>query len=332
MPSVSEIKNSADWNRYLLFSVIWPINFPVMIFTVLGSSSGGPFHGRHYCAHILQVENHYFLIDCGEGTQMQIFDHHIKIDRVNEIFITHLHGDHIFGLLGLITNWCLKGRTAPLTIYAPPGMREWLETTIRICSVRVPYPLEIVEVDATVSTKVFENKRVEVWSVPLNHRSLCNGWLFREKPHLRNMLKSQIDAYQIDYKDIPGIKAGNDLTLSSGEIIPNEQLTTPPPAPLSFAFCSDTAPSELVAELIQGVDLLYHEATFTAEHETEAQISFHSTAAQAAGIAAQAGVKKLIIGHFSGRYKDAEQHLLEARAVFSNTFAAEEGVAVEIRG
>jgi ribonuclease Z len=301
-----------------------------MTLTILGNSAGGPFHGRHYTAHFLQVENHYFLIDCGEGTQMQMFQYRTKTDRVNQIFITHLHGDHMFGLLGLITNWSLKGRTAPLQIFAPPGLEEWIETTCRICSVRLPYPIEFVVVDASVSQKVFENAVVEVFTVPLNHRTACTGWIFKEKEKPRNILKTAIDAYNIHYSLIPGIKAGDDLQLPDGQVVANAELTTPPPRPLSYAFCSDTAPSEVVVQAIKGVDLLYHEATFTNEHQEEALISFHSTAAQAAQIAKAAAVGQLILGHFSGRYADSEQHLAEARPIFPNTLAAEEGKPIEI--
>ncbi|MDX2280268.1 MAG: ribonuclease Z [Saprospiraceae bacterium] len=301
-----------------------------MTLTILGNSAGGPFHGRHYTAHFLQVENAYFLIDCGEGTQMQMFQYRTKTERVNQIFITHLHGDHMFGLLGLITNWSLKGRTAPLQIFAPPGLEEWIETTCRICSVRLPYSIEFVVVDATVSQKVFENAVVEVWTVPLNHRTACTGWIFIEKEKPRNILKTKIDEYQIHYSLIPGIKAGGDLQLPDGQVVTNAELTTPPPRPLSYAFCSDTAPSDAVVAAVKGVDVLYHEATFTNEHVEEALISFHSTAAQAAQIAKDAEVGQLILGHFSGRYADAEQHLAEARVIFTNTFAAEEGIPIEI--
>jgi len=301
-----------------------------MRLTILGNAAGGPYHGRPYSAQVLQVDQHLLLIDCGEGTQMQLFAQGVRYDRCNQIFISHLHGDHVFGLMGIITNWCLKKRTAALQIFSPPGVRDLIESTCRICGVRVPFPIAFYEVDTEVSTKVFENQKVEVWTIPLVHRIATTGWLFREKIKPRGMRADKIAEYGIPYSLIPGIKAGHDLTLPDGRVVPNAELTTPPPAPLAYAFCSDTAPSRVVAEVVRGVDLLYHEATFTSEHTEEAAVSFHSTAAQAASIAAQAGVGRLLLGHFSGRYTDTEQLVAEARAVFEKTEAAEPGMQIEV--
>ena len=300
--------------------------------TILGNSSGGPFHGRHFTAQVLQVENHTFMIDCGEGTQMQIFRYRLRVDRCNQIFISHLHGDHVFGLFGMITNWSHKKRSEPLHIFSPPGLRELIETTIRVCAVRLSYPIEFHEVDASESAKVFENDKVEVWSIPLSHRSPTSGWLFREKPRLRNMRPEKIEEYGIHYSAIPAIKAGADLTLPDGTQVPNAALTLDPAPPVAYAFCSDTAFSLPVAEVVHGVDLLYHEGTFIQENLAEAELSFHSTAAQAAEIARIAGVKRLILGHISGRYADTEQHLVEARAVFNPVDIAEEGSRWEVGG
>lgn len=301
-----------------------------MFVTILGNSAGGPFHGRHYTAQVLQLENQYFLIDCGEGTQMQFFRYNIKYDRIHHIFISHLHGDHVYGLIGLLTGWCLKKRSAALHVFSPPGLRELVETTARLCRVVFSYPIEFHEVDASVSAKVFENQIVEVWTIPLNHRIDATGWLFREKIKPRNIRPEKIEAYGIPYSLIPGIKGGEDLVLPDGHIVPNSELTLDPPEPRAYAFCSDTAPSEAVAEAVRGVDLLYHEATFTNEHAEEAAFAYHSTAAQAAEIAQKGGVGKLILGHFSGRYADSTQHLAEARAVFPHTDAAEEGTVCAI--
>lgn len=298
---------------------------PTMQLTILGNSSGGPFHGRHFTSQVLQVENHTFLIDCGEGTQMQIFRYRVKIDRCNHVFISHLHGDHVFGLIGQLTNWSHKKRSEPLHLFSPPGLKELIETTIRVCGIRPSYELIFHEVDASVSAKIFENAQVEVWTIPLHHRSPTSGWLFREKTKLRNILPEKIAEYGIHFSEIPAIKAGADFNLPEGRVISNAELTLDPPSPVSYAFCSDTAFSEAVIEAIRGVDLLYHEATFTNEHIKEAEIAFHSTAAQAAEVARQAAVKRLILGHISGRYSDTEQHLVEAREVFERVEIAEEG-------
>lgn len=296
-----------------------------MQLTILGNSSGGPYHGRHYSAQVLQVGNSTFLIDCGEGTQMQIFRHRVKVDNCKQVFISHLHGDHVFGLTGLLTNWGHKKRTETLQLFSPPGLRELIETALRVCGVNLSYPLEFHEVDASQSGKVWENNTLEVWSIPLLHRCPTMGWLFREKPKPRTILAEKIEAYQIPFSTIPAIKAGNDLVLPNGQTVPNAELTLDPPPPLAYAYCSDTAFSEAVAKFVEGVDLLYHEATFTQDNEREAEYSFHSTAGQAAQIARLAGVKRLLLGHFSGRYAHTDQHLQEARAIFPQTEIAEEG-------
>jgi len=301
-----------------------------MQLTILGNSSGGPFHGRHYTAQVLQVDNQVFLIDCGEGTQMQIFKYRVKVDTCKQIFISHLHGDHVFGLIGLITNWSHKKRSETLHIFSPPGLQELIETTIRVCGVRLSFVIEFHVVDATISAKVFENSKMEVWTIPLHHRSPTSGWLFREKTKLRNIRPEKIEEYGIHFNDIPAIKAGGDLELPDGRRVPNAELTLDPSKPVSYAFCSDTAFSAPVAEIVRGVDLLYHEATFTNENAQEAETFFHATAAQAAEIARRAGVKRLILGHISGRYADTERHLAEARAVFEKVEIAEEGGRWEV--
>lgn len=256
---------------------------------------------------------------------MQIFKYRIKVDACKQIFISHLHGDHVFGLIGLITNWSHRKRSEPLHIFSPPGLQELIETTIRVCGIRLSYVIEFQEVDATISAKVFETPKLEVWTIPLHHRSPTSGWLFREKPKPRNIRPEKIEEYSIPFVAIPAIKAGGDFELPDGSRVPNAELTLDPPSPVSYAFCSDTAFSEPVAEIVRGVDLLYHEATFINENAQEAVISFHSTAAQAAEIARRAGVKRLILGHISGRYADTAQHLIEARAVFEQVEIAEEG-------
>jgi ribonuclease Z len=301
-----------------------------MQLTILGNSSGGPFHGRHYTAQVLQVENQTFLIDCGEGTQMQIFRYRIKTDRCNHVFISHLHGDHVFGLIGMITNWSHKKRSERLHVFSPPGLQELIETTIRVCGIRLSYEIEFHAVDTTVSAKIFETERLEVWTVPLHHRGPTTGWLFREKTRPRHIRPEKIEEYGIPFSAIPDIKAGGDFELPDGRSVPNAELTVDPSPPVSYAFCSDTAFSEALIDLVRGVDLLYHEATYNNQNIQEAELYYHSTAAQAAEIARRAGVKHLILGHISGRYANTDQHLAEARAVFAPTEIAEEGRRWEI--
>lgn len=296
-----------------------------MQLTILGNASGGPYHGRHYSAQLLQSDNHVFMIDCGEGTQMQIFKYRAKADACRQIFISHLHGDHMFGLLGMLTNWGHKKRSEPLEIYAPSGLQTFIETALQVCGVKLSYPITFIEVDASTPAKVFENNQLEVWTIPLKHRCPTTGWLFKEKTRLRNIRPEKIEAYQIPYTLIPGIKQGQDLVLADGTIVPNTELTIDPPRPKSYAYCTDTAFSESVIRQVQGVDLLFHEATFTSAHSKEAEISMHSTAAQAAEVAKQAAVGRLLLGHISGRYADTDLHLAEARIVFEHTDIAEEG-------
>jgi ribonuclease Z len=297
---------------------------------ILGTGAGGPFQGRHYTAQMVQVDNHRFLVDCGEGTQQQLYKYRVRYDSVRQIFISHLHGDHVFGLAGLITSFCLKRRTARLEIFSPPGLAELITHTFRLTGVQPPFPIAFHEVDTEQAQLVFENNALEVFTIPLHHRTPCAGWLFREKTRPRNMRKDKIEEYNIPYQQIPALKAGADLRLSDGRIIPNNELTLPPAPPRTFAFCSDTAFSERVIEAVRGVDLLYHEATFQSAHTEEAAIAYHTTASQAAEVARRAGVKKLLMGHFSGRYTDLDQHLLEARAVFEESYLAEEGKQYEV--
>ena len=292
---------------------------------ILGSAAGGPFQGRNYTAQLLKSANEVYLIDCGEGTQHQLFRSKTRYFGINQIFISHLHGDHVFGLMGLLTSFCLKGRTDRMEIFGPEGLRELIETTARITGVRFPYEVVVHEVDTTVSAQVFESKSVEVWTIPLNHRTLCTGWLFKQKSRLPKMRIDKIEEYQIPHLQIKAIKEGADLHLSDGTVVPHSELTTLPPNPVSYAFCSDTAPSADVVAAVKDVTVLYHEATFTEEHAEEAAYSGHSTASQAARVALEAGAGKLLLGHFSSRYKELDQHLIEARAVFSESYLVEEG-------
>jgi ribonuclease Z len=294
--------------------------------TVLGNSAGGSFQGRNYTAQVLEIDNQIFLIDCGEGTQQQIYWQKVKIDKVKQIFISHLHGDHVFGLIGLLTSLAMKKREADLEIFSPTGLQELIETQVRICSIHIPYTLIFKEIDTTLHQKIFENKIVEVYSIPLLHRVPTSGFLFKSKEKPRNIIAEKIEEFEIPYTAIPDIKFGADFTTKTGQVIANAALTIAPNPPKSYAYCSDTQFFPSIIETIRGVNVLYHEATFTDENIPEAAYSMHSTAAQAAEIASQAKVGQLLIGHISARYADFSQHLLEARAIFQETSAAEVGV------
>lgn len=290
--------------------------------TILGSSAAMPAHGRHLSAQVLQAGEELFLIDCGEGTQFQLMNLKIKFSKINHIFISHLHGDHIFGLVGLLMTFGLTSRTTPLHIYSPAGLEYLIKTQIPH---EQDYPIYFHHSDTTISTLLFENKYLEVYSIPLIHRAPCHGFLFAEKKKVANIIKEKIEEYNIPYQQIPFIKEGGNFITQDGRTILHEELTTPAPTPLKFAYCSDTMYSEEIIPIIKGVNLLYHEATFMQDMLEQAQKTMHSTAAQAASIAQQAQVQKLIIGHFSARYQDLAPLLEEAKTVFEQTFLAEEG-------
>jgi ribonuclease Z len=293
---------------------------------ILGNGSGGPFQGRHYSAQLVHNRRHYFLVDCGESTQEQLYRYRLPVDKIEQIFITHLHGDHVFGLFGLLTSYSLKNRERPMQLYSPPGLSALMGDVARHCGIRFSFPMAFVEVGWERPEKVFENKSLEVWTIPLHHGAPCVGWLFREKPRPLNIRPEAIEQYGLSFAQVRAIKAGADLVLPNGRVIPNSELTLPPRPLLSYAYCSDTAPYEAVVEAVRGVSLLYHEATFTDEHTAEAAATRHSTARQAAEVARAAGASRLLLGHFSGRYADTEQHVQEAREVFPDVEAAVEGV------
>ncbi len=293
--------------------------------TVLGSNSALPTSERYPTAQVLNVSERFFLIDCGEGTQMQLRKNHIRFTRINHIFISHLHGDHCFGLMGLISTFGLLGRTADLHIYGHGDFEKVFQPQLDYFCRDMAYKVVFHVVNTGVSELVYEDNKVVVTSIPLKHRIPTCGYLFKEKQSDNHIIKEQIDYYQIPVKSIAGIKKGDDFTTTSGEVIPNSILTTPGPAPRSYAFCSDTKYSESIVPLIKDVDLLYHETTFLTVDEKLAAKTFHSTARQAANIAKLANVKQLIIGHFSTRYKDLILFEKEAASVFANTAIAKEG-------
>lgn len=298
--------------------------------TVLGSNSALPKSNRFPSAQILNIREKLFLIDCGEGTQMQLRKFHHKFSRINHIFISHLHGDHVFGLPGLISSFNLLGRKATLTIHAHKDLQNVLETYLGFFEKELHYNLEFVPFNARKNELIYEDNSVEVYTIPLKHRIPTAGFLFKEKMGDPNMRKDAIEKYGISLSEIQAIKSGSDLVLESGVIIPNSELTTPPPEPRTFAYCSDTVFIEKNAELLREVDLLYHEATFGDDCGDKIKKTGHSTARQAGKLAALAEVKQLLIGHYSARYHDTTQLLNEAKEEFDNTVMAYDGLRINI--
>jgi ribonuclease Z len=300
-------------------------------FTPLGLSAAQPAYGRHLAAHILSLGAESFLIDCGEGTQFQMSAFGVKRGRLSRVFISHLHGDHFFGLIGLLTSLGMNDRRAPLYIYAPPGLEAMIRFQMETTNTGLPFDLHFQALQAEAGLLlIWETERLEAYSFPLEHRAPTTGFLFREKAHPLNIIPEAIEEYGISFEQIRAVKRGEDLTLADGRVVPNEQLTLPPFRPRSFAYCSDTAFSERSAEFVRGVDLLYHESTFLEQDADLAAETFHSTAAQAARVAQLAGAKTLVLGHFSARYPDDRVFLEEAVKVFPNAILGKEGEKIEI--
>lgn len=292
---------------------------------ILGANSAVPAHGRFMTAQLLNIQQHYFLIDCAEGTQMQLQKYNCRPQRVQHVFISHLHGDHIFGLIGLLLSLGLNHRTEALTIFAPKGLKKMIKLQLELSGSQLNYPLHFETTDPSCSQRLLDLPELTVDSIPLSHRVPTHGFLFREKKGKRRMRKEKIKEYQLSIPQIKAAKAGEDIQLENGERISNSLLTAAPPKARSYAFCSDTSYDESIIPLIEGVDLLYHEATFLHELLEQAMLTKHSTALQAAKIAQQARVGELVIGHFSSRYAELKPLLQEAQTVFANTSLAIDG-------
>ncbi len=302
-------------------------NFSVLI---LGSASAAPTLNRNQTSQLININEQYYLMDCGEGTQIRLREHKIKIQRINHIFISHLHGDHYLGLIGLIQTMHLLGRTSVLTIYCPSDIKAIVDVHLKISESHLKYPIIYKSVNPNKSELVHEDDKVEVISIPLKHRIACSGYIFKEKPKPRRINAKAIRAHNIPKYQINKIKLGDDYISESGEIIKNRRLTLDSLPSFSYAFCSDTKFYEPIIPIIKNVDLLYHEATFTEEHADRASKTYHSTAKQAAEIANRSNAKRLIIGHFSNRYPDLNILLKEAKTIFEKTEIAEEGKAFEV--
>lgn len=298
--------------------------------TILGNSSATPTPERNPSAHVLNVHEQFFLIDCGEGTQQRLIRCGINPMKLQAVFLSHLHGDHVYGVFGLISTLGLMGKKTPLQIFAPRPFDEILANHLRYFDSELSYEVQWREIETRKHKRLFENKTLEVWSVPLRHRVPAAGFLFREKAPALNLHKEAIERYELGIAQCRAAKRGEDVVLESGETILNTELTYRPYRERSFAYLSDTLYSHRAAELVSGVDLMYHEATFADEDRALAKKTGHSTAKQAAQVALTAGAGRLLIGHFSSRYKDLHLLETEAREIFPNSEAAIEGKSYEI--
>jgi len=297
---------------------------------ILGCGSALPTRRHLPSAQLLVAGGKQFLIDCGEGTKLQFRHTHLNFNKTQAIFISHLHGDHCFGLIGLISTMGLLGRHAPLYIYAPKELEGLMRPQLDFYCQELTYEVHFVAFDPTKHSCIYTDRTLEVFTIPLRHRIPCAGFLFRERPKDRHILKEWLDTYKVPLRAIPALKAGEDFVTPDGLCIPNSTLTTAPSPPLSYAYVSDTAYNPSILPIIQGVDLLYHEATFANDEADKAVSTFHSTAEQAGLIAQAASVKKLLIGHYSARYTDETCLLNEAKLHFEAVFLAHEGLRLEI--
>lgn len=293
--------------------------------TILGSASAKPTVDRHPSAQLVNIEEQYYLVDAGEGVQRRLFRCGFNPLRLRAVFISHLHGDHVMGLFPLISTLRLYGRRTPLPVYAPAPFGEILECHMRYFDSELPYAVEWHRIDTTCSTTIFENRTLEVLSIPLRHRVPTAGFLFREKEPQLNLSKEKIENLPLSIAQLRALKRGEDVTLPSGEVLRAGDVTYRPYRARSYAYISDTARSTRAAKLCQGVDLMYHEATYAAAERRLARERGHSASTDAADAAVTAGAGRLLIGHFSSRYKDAGVLVDEARKIFPATFEAAEG-------
>ena len=297
---------------------------------ILGCGSALPTTRHFATSQVLNVRDKLFMIDCGEGCQMQFRRSRLKFSRLNHIFISHLHGDHCFGLLGLISSFGLLGRTADLHIYSPAGLEELLQPMLKFFCDNLPYKVFFHAFETKRSTLIYEDRSLTVTTIPLKHRIACCGFLFAEQPTLNHIIRDMVDFYEIPLYELNRIKSGEDYVTADGTVVPNARLTIPADPPRKYAYCSDTIYRESVIEQIKEVNLLFHEATFAQKEQARARETFHTTAAQAATIAKKANVKQLVIGHFSARYEDESVLLEEAQMVFPETILARENLCITI--
>ncbi len=297
---------------------------------ILGCGSALPTLQHNASSQIVELREKLFMIDCGEGTQIQLRRSRIHFSKIIAVFISHLHGDHCFGLPGMISTFGMTGRTAPLHIYAPAAFEPILEQTLSFFCQGLEFKVVFHAVDTTQNKVVYEDRSLTVETIPLQHRIDCCGYLFREKPILPHIRRDMIDFYKIPISQINNIKAGADWVTAEGEVIANSRLTTPAEPARSYAYCSDTRYIKTLHELVKGVSTLYHESTYSAEDAERARLYWHSTSQDAAKVARDASVGKLLLGHFSARYNNESQLLEEAKEIFPNSYLTREGATFDI--
>lgn len=297
---------------------------------ILGCGSALPTTRHFATSQVVNLRDKLFMIDCGEGAQMQLRKSRLKFSRLNHIFISHLHGDHCFGLMGLISTFGLLGRTAELHIHSPKGLEELLTPMLNFFCHTLAYKVIFHEFDTRQTSVVYEDRSMTVTTIPLQHRIPCCGFLFAEKARPNHIIRDMVDFYKVPVYELNRIKNGSDYVTPEGEVIANTRLTRPSDPPRKYAYCSDTIFRPEIVEQFSGVDLLFHEATFAESELARAKETYHTTAAQAARIALEAGVRQLVIGHFSARYEDESILLKEASAVFPNTILAKENLCISL--
>ncbi|BDU27126.1 MULTISPECIES: ribonuclease Z [unclassified Flavobacterium] len=300
-----------------------------MKLTILGCYAATPRTLTNPTSQVLEIKSRLFLIDCGEGTQVQLRKNKIKFSKINHIFISHLHGDHLYGLIGTISTFSLLGRTTDLHIYGPKGIKELILLQLKLTESWTTYSLFFHELESKESEVIFEDNKVIVKTIPLKHRVYTNGFLFQEKPAERKLNVEAVQHYDVHIAYYQKIKNGGNVTLDDGTVIENEKLSFDPEPPKSYAFCSDTVYNEDVIPIIKDTDVLYHESTFLESEARLALKTLHSTAKEAARIALKANVKYLVLGHYSTRYDEIERFKEEAKTVFPNVLLGDDGVSFE---
>lgn len=297
---------------------------------ILGCGSALPTTRHFATSQVINLRDKLFMIDCGEGSQLQFRRSRLRFSRLNHIFISHLHGDHCFGLLGLISTFGLLGRTAELHIHSPKGLEELYAPLLAFFCKNMSYRVVFHEFATKEPAVIYEDRTLTVTTIPLQHRIPCCGFLFAEKPRPNHIIREMIDFYQVPVYELNRIKNGEDFVTPEGEIISNSRLTRPSDPPRRYAYCSDTIYRKEIVRQVAGVDLLFHEATFAQTELVRAKETFHTTAGQAAQIALDAKVKRLVIGHFSARYENEQVLLDEATGVFPATILAKENLCIEL--